>query len=127
MDPSQMTEKSREALQQAHTLATRHHHQQVDNEHLLLALLEQENGADARILQRAGGDLAAIRTRATQALARLPQVSGSGRTPGQVYIRPRQDDTLAAAVTEVQHLKDEYVSVEHLLLALADEARGSAP
>ena len=87
MDPNRMTEKSREALQQAQTLATRHHHQQVDNEHLLLALLEQEDGAVARILQRAGGDLAAIRTRATQALARLPQVSGSGRTPGQSISR----------------------------------------
>ena len=126
MDPNQMTEKSREALQQAQTLATRHHHQQVDNEHLLVALLEQENGAVARILQGAGGDLAAIRTRATQALARLPQVSGSGRTPGQVYITPRLDETLAAAETEAKHLKDEYVSVEHLLLALADEARGGA-
>jgi ATP-dependent Clp protease ATP-binding subunit ClpB len=126
MDLNRMTEKSREALQQAQTLATRHHHQQVDSEHLLLALLEQEDGAAARILERAGGDLAAIRTRATQALARLPQVSGSGRTPGQVYITPRLDETLAAAETEAQHLKDEYVSVEHLLLALADEARGGA-
>ena len=98
----------------------------MDNEHLLVALLEQENGAVARILQGAGGDLAAIRTRATQALARLPQVSGSGRTPGQVYITPRLDETLAAAETEAKHLKDEYVSVEHLLLALADEARGGA-
>ena len=52
-----MTEKSREALRQAQTLATRHHHQQVDDEHLLVALLEQEDGAVARILQRAGGDL----------------------------------------------------------------------
>ena len=57
MDPNRMTEKSRDALQQAQTLATRHHRQQVDNEHLLLALLEQEDGAVARILQRAGGDL----------------------------------------------------------------------
>jgi len=57
MDPNRMTEKSREALQQAQTLATRHHHQPVDDEHLLLALLAQEDGAVARILQRAGGDL----------------------------------------------------------------------
>ena len=63
MDLNRMTEKSREALQQAQTLATRHHQQQVDSEHLLLALLEQEDGAAARILERAGGDLAAIRTR----------------------------------------------------------------
>ncbi|MFQ5840146.1 MAG: Clp protease N-terminal domain-containing protein, partial [Candidatus Methylomirabilales bacterium] len=124
MDPNRMTEKVIEALRHAQTLAAGYGQQQVDNEHVLLALLEQERGIAPRILERAGVDVAGIRSRLGQAVGSLPRVSGPGRTPGQVYVTPRLDETLAAAEAEAQRLKDEYVSVEHLLLALADSARG---
>ena len=126
MDPNRLTEKAQEALRQAQTVAARHGHQQVDNEHLLLALIEQEGGVAPRLVQRAGADIAALRAGLMKALASLPKVSGAGRAPGQVYITPRLDETLAAAEDEAQRLKDEYVSVEHLLLALSDESRGGA-
>ncbi len=126
MDPNRLTEKAQEAVRQAQSVATRYRHQQVDNEHLLLALLEQEDGIAPRMVQRAGADVAALRAGLTKALDSLPQVSGPGRASGQVYITPRLDETLTAAEAEAQRLKDEYVSVEHLLLALADESRGGA-
>ena len=124
MDPNRLTEKAQEALRQAQSVATRYRHQQVDNEHLLLALLEQEDGIAPRMVQRAGADVAALRAGLTKALGSLPQVSGPGRASGQVYITPRLDETLTTAEAEAQRLKDEYISVEHLLLALADESRG---
>ena len=126
MDPNRLTEKAQEALRQAQTVAARQKHQQVDNEHLLLALLEQEGGVAPRMVLKAGADISALRAGLERALTSLPQVSGSGRAPGQVYITPRLDETLAAAESEAKRLKDEYVSVEHLLLALSDESRGGA-
>jgi ATP-dependent Clp protease ATP-binding subunit ClpA len=126
MGPNRLTERAQEALRQAQTVAARHNHQQVDNEHLLLALLEQEGGVAPRMVLKAGADISALRAGLEKALASLPQVSGSGRAPGQVYITPRLDETLAAAEAEAKRLKDEYVSVEHLLLALSDESRGGA-
>jgi len=119
MDPNRMTEKAQDAVRQAQALAQRLGHQQVDAEHLAVALLTQDGGVAARVVEKAGADPRVVAQRLQQALERLPRVSGPGASPGQVWLSPRADQVLSAAESEAQRLKDEYVSVEHLLLALA--------
>ena len=119
MDLNRLTEKAQDALRQAQTLAQRHGQSQIDVEHLALALLTQEGGVAPRVVEKAGANAAAIVERLQQAVTRLPRVSGPGAARGQVFISPRVDETLRAAEAEAQGMKDEYVSVEHLLLAVA--------
>jgi ATP-dependent Clp protease ATP-binding subunit ClpB len=118
MDPEKLTQKSQEALREAQALATRRNHQQVDVEHLLAALLAQPQGIVPALLERAGVDVRALAERVEAELARVPQVSG-GNT--QVYMAQRLARLLDQAHAEATALKDEYVSVEHLLLAMVDE------
>ena len=118
MDASRLTEKSQEALAAAQTLAMAHNQTEVDNEHLLLALLEQSDGLVARLLERIGVDLAELADAVTHDINRRPHVSGPGAAPGQVYVSKRLSRLIDAADSEARRLKDEYVSVEHLLLAL---------
>lgn len=99
---------------------------EVDGEHLLLALLDQPDGLIPRLFDQAGTDTQALHTALTQELARRPKVAGHGATPGQVYVTQRLGRLLDAAEQEAKRLKDEYVSVEHLVLALADEGSISA-
>src|SRR5690348_1514695 len=117
MDVNRLTEKAQEVLAAAQRQATRLSHQQVDVEHLLLALVEQEQGLAAPILEKAGVSLEHLKSRATQELERLPRVSGASGSPDQVYVTGRLNRLLAQAEDEAKRLKDEYVSVEHLLLA----------
>jgi len=119
MDVNRLTEKAQEALRHAQSLARRHSHPQIDAEHLAVALLAQDGGVAPRIVERAGASPGALLARLEQALGRLPRVSGPGMAPGQVYISPRVSEVLTEAEAEAQRMKDEYVSVEHLLLALA--------
>ena len=120
MDPNRLTEKAQDAVRQAQSLAQRHGHSQIDVEHLALALLSQDGGVARRIVEKAGGNVTVLTQRLEQALARLPRVSGPGAASGQVYITPRVDEVFRAAEALARQMKDEYVSVEHLLLALAD-------
>jgi ATP-dependent Clp protease ATP-binding subunit ClpB len=117
MDPNRLTERSQQALHAAHALSARMSHQQIDNEHLLLALLEQPDGLVPDILIRAGAKPEAIHRKLTADLERRPKVSVSGGGPG-IYITQRLEAALAAAEQEARKLQDDYVSVEHLLLAL---------
>jgi ATP-dependent Clp protease ATP-binding subunit ClpB len=126
VDPNRLTEKSQEALREAQTIAVRHGHTEVDGEHLLLALLDQADGLVPRLLDRAGVDTAALRAGVETELDRRPRVSGPGAQPGQVFVTQRLSRLLDAAEQEAKRLKDEYVSVEHLVLALAAEGSGSA-
>ncbi|OXM52036.1 ATP-dependent chaperone ClpB [Amycolatopsis thailandensis] len=126
MDMSKLTQKSQEALQQAQSLAQRHGHTETDGEHLLLALLDQSDGLAPRLLEQAGADVDGLREAVEAEIARLPKVTGPGATPGQVYLTRRLAGLLDAAEREAKRLKDEYVSVEHLVLALADEGEKSA-
>src|SRR6266545_1566137 len=100
MDPNRLTEKAQDAMRQAQSLAQRQGNTQIEAEHLAVALLEQ-------------------------ALSRMPRVSGPGAQGSQVYISPRVNEVLTGAETQAQRMKDEYVSVEHLLLALADLKDGA--
>jgi ATP-dependent Clp protease ATP-binding subunit ClpB len=125
MDMNRLTQKSQEALHDAQTKALRFGHSQIDGEHLLLALLEQPDGLAPRLLAQAGADPDGLRDRLEQELSRRPKVSGPGAEPGQVFITQRLSRLLDAADREAKRLKDEYVSIEHLVIALLDEGRQS--
>ncbi|HET9254237.1 MAG TPA: ATP-dependent chaperone ClpB [Pseudonocardiaceae bacterium] len=126
MDMNRLTQRSQEALQQAQTVASRFGHTETDGEHLLLALLDQSDGLVPRLLAQFDVDIGALRTAVEGDLARRPRVSGPGAAPGQVFLTQRLSRSLDAAEREAKRLKDEYVSVEHLLLALTDEGASSA-
>ncbi|MBL1121185.1 type VI secretion system ATPase TssH, partial [Streptomyces sp. 110] len=126
MDMNRLTEKSREALQDAQTRAQGYGHTEVDGEHLLLALLEQPDGLTPRLIGQLGADPEAVRTLLEAQVARKPRVTGPGATPGQVFLTQRLAQVLEAAEREAKRLKDEYVSVEHLVLALAEEGSATA-
>jgi ATP-dependent Clp protease ATP-binding subunit ClpB len=126
MDLNRFTEKSQEALRGAQALATRRNHQGVDVEHLLAALLEEPEGLAAAFLAAAGIAPSAARERIEQELQHIPQVSGPGAGAQQVFVTQRLVRLLTQAEDEAKNLKDEYVSVEHLLLAMLTEDRGAA-
>ncbi|MEU3001384.1 ATP-dependent chaperone ClpB [Streptomyces sp. NPDC006995] len=126
MDMNRLTQKSQEALQEAQSAAGRMGHTEVDGEHLLLALVDQEDGLIPRLLEQAGSDPAELRAAVREELSRRPKVTGSGAAPGQVFVTQRLAGLLDAAEREAKRLKDEYVSVEHLLLALAEEGASTA-
>jgi ATP-dependent Clp protease ATP-binding subunit ClpB len=121
MDPSHLTQKSQEALHDAQTKALRFGHPDVDGEHLLLALLDQAEGIVPRLIAQAGGDPERLRKNIEAELERRPRVSGPGVAPGQVHVTQRLSRLLVTAEQEAQRLRDEYVSVEHLVIALLDE------
>ncbi len=121
MDLNRLTEKSQEAIRQAQAKALEYGQQQVDVEHLLLALLEQEGGLAPSILQRADVPLESLHRRLVQEIEKLPKVSGSGAHADQVYVTNRLSRLFTAAEEQAKRLKDEYVSIEHLLLAAADD------
>ncbi|MCD6334811.1 MAG: ATP-dependent chaperone ClpB [Candidatus Latescibacteria bacterium] len=112
-----LTEKSQEVLQEAQRIAQERSHSQIDAEHLLMALLEQEEGLAKNILSKVGVEVNALRSRLSQELDRMPKAYGG---TAQLYISPQLNRVLEKAWSEAQRLKDEYVSVEHLLIALAE-------
>ncbi|HZA82352.1 MAG TPA: ATP-dependent chaperone ClpB [Actinomycetes bacterium] len=126
MDLNRLTQKSQEALHDAQTKALRFGHTEVDGEHLLLALLDQPEGLVPRLLSAAGADPDLLRGAVESELGRRPRVTGPGAAPGQVMVTQRLARLFDAADREAGRLKDEYVSVEHLLLALLDEGSATA-
>ncbi|HNI20038.1 MAG TPA: ATP-dependent chaperone ClpB, partial [Nitrospira sp.] len=121
MDMNRMTVKLQEALQSASSLAMRRGHQGIDVEHLLLALLEQERGIASSLFEQAGVSPAAVRQAADQALAKVPQVQGPGAAPGQIHLTPRLGAVLTKAEDQMKELRDEFISVEHVVLAMVEE------
>ena len=118
MDINRLTQKSQEALQLAETKALRYGNFEVDADHLLLALLEQSEGLLPRLLRKMDVNIELFQAEAEKLAARKPQVSGPGREPGKIYISRGLDNVLIKADDEARRMKDEYVSVEHLVLAL---------
>ena len=121
MDMNRMTIKLQEALQAASGVAMRRSHQGIDVEHLLVALLEQSDGLTTPILEQAGVSPAAIQKAAEKVLQKLPQVQVTGGGPGQIHLTPRLATVLNSAEGEMKGLHDEFLSVEHVLLAMAEE------
>jgi ATP-dependent Clp protease ATP-binding subunit ClpB len=121
VDVNRMTTRVQEALQAAGGLAARRSHQGIDVEHLLAALLEQPEGLAARLLEAAGVAPRAVAEAVERELARRPQVSGPAGGPSQTFITQRLAHLLTKAEDEMRALKDEYLSVEHVLLAAVAE------
>src|SRR5213595_695224 len=124
VDVNRMTHKVQEALQSAGGIATRRSHQGIDVEHLLLALLEQPDGLAPNLLEAAGVAPRAALEAVERELARRPQVSGPAAGPAQTFITQRLSQLLTKAEDEMKALKDEFLSVEHVLLAVVDDPAG---
>jgi ATP-dependent Clp protease ATP-binding subunit ClpB len=125
MDFNRFTEKAQEALAGAQRLSMRFGQQQVEVEHLLLSLLDQDQGLAPAILQKAEVSVEALKLKVQRELERLPRVSGGSDSGDGIRVSGRLNRLLMQAEDEAKPLKDEYVSVEHLLLALLDDG-GSA-
>src|SRR3954468_3691816 len=124
MDPTKLTQKTQEALHDAQTKAMRYGHTEIDVEHMLLALLDQPEGLIPRLLMRADVDVQALRASVERALERRPRVSGSGS--GEARIARDLGLLLDSAEQEADRMKDDYVSVEHVLLAMVDTGSQTA-
>jgi len=121
MDLKNFTEKAQQALSDAQQLAAKLGHQSQDTEHLLLALLHQEKGLIPRLLEKCNISPDLLSSKLQQHLDKIPRLSGSGVQPGNAYVTQKLNTLLAKASDEAKRLKDEYVSVEHLLLPMFDE------
>ena len=119
--PSRFTDKLQEALGRAQNAALSAHHQAVDVEHLLAALLEDDQGLASSMLKLSGADLATVRRKLDDELKKVPQVTGGGADAGQVYMTQRLGRVMARAEQEAGKLQDEYVSIEHVIIAMLDE------
>jgi len=125
MDINRFTEKSGEALQQAEVLALSYGNQEIDVEHLLLALLEQKEGLVPRILTKLNVNTESLTVEVRRLIEKKPKVSGSGRELGKIYITGALNSALLQAEEISKRFKDEYVSVEHLFLALLEDPKSS--
>ena len=122
MDLNQYTQKSLEALRSAQQLAVTHQNQQLEQAHLLLALLRQDGGLVPQLLKRLGVTVESLDAAANDAVEKLPAVTGSGRSADQLYISGGMQQLLADAEEIAKSMRDDYVSVEHLFLAMLDKA-----
>jgi ATP-dependent Clp protease ATP-binding subunit ClpB len=125
MDFNRLTEKCQEGIQAAQVKAVRYGHQEVDGEHVLAALAEQSEGLVPRILTKMGVDGKAFADAANGELDRRPSVSGPGAEAGKIYVSQRLQKVFLRAEEEAKRLKDEYISVEHIILALLEEGTKS--
>ncbi len=120
MNVDKMTERVAEGLNSAYTRALHEHNTQTTPEHFLAALLEQERGIAPDILQKAGVDPKAFARKVDEAIARLPRLSGANADSAQVTLSPELARIMASAEQEAKALQDDYISVEHVLLAMAE-------
>ena len=118
MNMNQFTQKTIEALQNAQRLAVEYSNQTVEQEHLLAALAQQQDGLIPQMLHAMGVEPGTFATAATEKVAALPRVTGSGRDPDKVYISGDLDRALNAAESQAKQMKDEYISVEHVFLGI---------
>ena len=122
MNFQKLTQKSMEAIQEAQSLAIEHQNMQIEQAHLMLSLLRQKQGLIPELLRKMGITIESFETAVRHEVERLPHVSGSGREPGKVYVSQAVEQALNGAERTAEQMKDEYVSVEHLLLALMEHA-----
>ena len=124
-DLNKWTQKAQEMMQKAREIAIRYSHQQLDVEHILFSLLDVEDGLASSILQRIGVSIPQLRARVEQELSNKPRVTGAVEE-GKIYVTQALNELIVRAGDQAEQLKDEYLSVEHLLLAIADAGRKSA-
>jgi ATP-dependent Clp protease ATP-binding subunit ClpB len=118
------TVKAQEVIQESQNITEKYDHQQIEPEHLLMAMVLQREGTVSAILQKLGVAIADILKQVEEALNKIPRVYGGGG--GQLYISPRSKKVLDQAFKEAERLKDEYVSTEHIFISIADEKGGEA-
>ena len=123
MNIQKFTQKSLEAIREAQTLAIENKNAQVEQEHLLLALLEQENSLIRELIKKIGQE-ELIEDALKRNVENMPKVTGSARQSGNIYVSQDVDVTLANAESIAKKMKDEYVSVEHLMISIFDNANG---
>ena len=126
MNIEQMTQKTREALQAAQRIAVEYSNNAVEQEHLLAALAQQQDGLIPQMLQTLGVDANAFANAALQKVETLPRVTGSGRDPEKIYISGDLDRALNAAEQQAKQMKDEYISVEHVFLGILQRPGNAA-
>ena len=112
-------------MQSAQTLAVRHGHQEIDGEHLLAALIEKPDGLAVRLFEMMSVSISDLKSRVERELNKIPHVSGGAVETGKVYVTQRLNRIFVKAADEARRMKDEYLSVEHLLMAFADEGRNT--
>lgn len=122
MNAQKLTKKAMEAVTAAQNIALENQNMQIMPEHLLYALADQEGGLIPSLLKKSGADIDLLLARLDTAIGKIPAVSGSGREPDKIYISPVTDKIFAQAERLAANMKDEYVSVEHIMLALFDYA-----
>ena len=120
MNANKYTKRSMEAIQDAQNIALNHNHQQIEQLHLLMALLRQESGLIPQLLKRMGKTPESLEAAVGEKLRQLPAVTGSGREAGKYYIARSVDQVFSQAEEVADSMKDEFVSVEHLFLAMID-------
>jgi len=126
MNAQKLTQKSMEAIHAAQSVAIQYQNMQIDQVHLLYALADQEGGLISQLLTKMNVEGARFIQACEAEIARLPKVTGSGREPDKVYITPELDAALTEAEQTAARMKDDYVSVEHIFLALMDKANAGA-
>ena len=120
MDAQNFTNKSLEAIQEAQTIALGHNNMQIGQAHLLLALLTQRDGLIPQLLKKMGSDTDGLVQGTKSEVEKIPGVTGPGREAGKIYVSQSVDTVLVNAERQAKRMKDEYVSVEHIMLALMD-------
>ncbi len=120
MDFEKFTNQAKETIAQSQQILRRYSHNQLDVEHILLAMLEQEKGVPRRMLEQSGVQIAPLVSRIERELGSRPQVSGGGADTGQIYVTPQSNRLFDAAWTRAQQFGDSFVAAEHLLLAMLD-------
>ncbi len=125
MNMNKLTQKSQEAFYDAQNSAIRHGHQEVDGEHLALALINQENGLIPKLLEKMNVPAVNISTALEMELRKRPRISGAGQEAGKIFVSQRRSSLLVKAEDVANKLKDEFVSVEHIFLALLAEGNST--
>ncbi len=118
MNAQKFTQKSLEAIQEAQNLAIENNNMQIEEEHLVAALLQQRDGLIPQLLKKMHVDCDAVQRAVAEKISRIPGVTGPGREAGKIYVSTDVDAVLTAAEKEADRMKDEYVSVEHIMLAI---------
>ena len=122
MNARKLTQKSLEAIQSAQNIAIENQNIQIMPEHLLYALLDQDGGLIPQLFKKMGKDVDALLSDIDKLISKIPAVTGSGRQPDTVYISPLCDRILTASEKLADSMKDDYVSVEHIMLSIFDYA-----
>ena len=121
LNTNNLTQKSMEAISTAQSIAVSYQNMNIEQQHVLLALLQAEDGLIPQLIKKMGADASQLTRLTEQSAAGIPKVTGSGRDPEKVYVSPDVDKAFTAAEEKAKQMKDEYISVEHLFIGLLEK------